>query len=214
VVSYNISTLAAKLENKYIDLKKGEMKKPSSNLNLGCGAFKKDGFVNVDIVRETNPDILINLSRYPYPFLNNCFSRIEADHVLEHLEDPFAVMEEMHRILEPNGDLRIRVPHFSRGFTHADHKRGFDTTFFYYFMPKFKGGYSGTDYELKGLKLRWFAQPYFKKTLLSKRVYYSMLRLGKIVDFLANIAPFFCSRFWCYYVGGFEEIEFHFICKK
>lgn len=189
------------------------MKKPPTKLNLGCGAFKKEGFVNVDIVRETIPDILINLSRYPYPFAKNCFIRIEADHVLEHLEDPFAAMKELHRIIKQDGELRIRVPHFSRGFTHPDHKRGFDATFFYYFMPAFKG-YSGIEYELKGMKLRWFAQPYFKKTVLSKPVYFSMLSLGKIVDFFANISPFFCSRFWCYFVGGFEEIEFLFICKK
>ena len=42
-------------------------------------------------------------------------------------------MREIHRITKPGGTVRIWVPHFSRGFTHAEHKSGFDVTFPYYF---------------------------------------------------------------------------------
>ncbi|MEK7872749.1 MAG: methyltransferase domain-containing protein, partial [Chloroflexota bacterium] len=136
------------------------------------------------------------------------FDVVEADHVVEHLEKPFAVMKEIHRILKNNGELVLRVPHFSRGFTHADHKRGFDVTFPLYFNPAFQGGYTGTPFRLTKIRLEWFAQPYLAKTVLPAPLYYIGLSAGAILDFFANISPMLCSRLWCFWVGGFEEIGF------
>src|SRR5262249_15957622 len=98
----------------------------SRKLNLGCGMFKKPGFVNVDYWDRAAPEVVHDLNQFPYPFEANAFSLVEADHVLEHLHDPFGAMAEIHRILEDGGQLNVRVPHFSRGMTHSDHKRGFD----------------------------------------------------------------------------------------
>lgn len=188
--------------------------KRSRRLNIGCGAFKKSGFMNLDANPRVNPDIVHDLNVFPYPLRSDSFDVIEANHLLEHLDDPFRVMDELHRLLTQNGELVIRVPHFSRGFTHAEHKRGFDVTFPYYFDPTFPGGYTGTEFELRGMKLVWFAQPYLKKRVLSKVEYYLGFMLGKMVDAFANLSPFICSRAWCFMVGGFEEIEFRFVCKK
>ncbi|HXR11946.1 MAG TPA: methyltransferase domain-containing protein [Gaiellaceae bacterium] len=118
-------------------------------MNLGCGAFKKPGFLNVDGDPRFEPDLLLDLDALPYPFESGRFELIEADHVLEHLSDPFAVMKELHRILVAGGRLVVRVPHFSRGFTHADHRRGFDVTFPYYFDPAFTPGYMGVSFQLE-----------------------------------------------------------------
>ncbi len=182
----------------------------SKKLNLGCGKFHKEEYINVDISSKVKPDIVCDLNNYPLPFKDNSFEIIEADHVLEHLYNPFQVMKEIHRIAKPNAKVIIRVPHFSRGFTHADHKRGFDITFPYYFKPEFKAGYQGVTFYLEKLKLRWFSQPYLKREVLSKSIFYIALFTGKIIDFFANLSPFLCSRIWCFLVGGFEEIEFHF----
>jgi hypothetical protein len=38
--------------------------------------------------------------------------------------------------------------------------------------------------------------------------------IGAIIDLFANLSPWLCSRLWCYWVGGFEEIEFVFRVKK
>ena len=140
-------------------------------LNLGCGEFKKGGFINVDRDEKLKPDVVHDLDKFPYPFADDEFALIEADHTLEHLRDPFAVMRELHRILASGGRLIIRVPHFSRGFTHADHKSGFDVTFPHYFKSDFKGGYAGVRFDLKSLRLTWFGQPYLKKTVLSPLAY-------------------------------------------
>jgi SAM-dependent methyltransferase len=183
-------------------------------LNLGCGRFKKEGYVNLDRCDDLHPDVLHDLSVFPYPFPDDRFDLVEADHVIEHLNDPFGAMKELHRIVKDGGIIILKVPHFSRGFTHPEHKRGFDVSFPYYFDPSFKGGYTGTKFECVKTKFRWFAQPYLKKTVLWAPFYYIGLAFGWAADILANLSPFFCSRFWCFLAGGFEEIEFHFVCRK
>jgi SAM-dependent methyltransferase len=186
----------------------------SRKLNLGSGEFLKDGFVNVDYYSISNPDIVHNLSEFPYPFDDNHFELIEADHVLEHLNEPFEVMRELYRICAPGATIHVRVPHFSRGFTHADHKRGFDVTFPYYFNPAFRPGYQKIPLKLIKMRLRWFAQPYMKKTLLAPALVTVGQTVGALIDFFANLSPWLCSRLWCYWVGGFEEIEFIFQVNK
>ncbi len=180
-------------------------------LNLGCGQFPQKGFINADISMDTPADIFFDLSKIPYPFKDNSFELVIAEHVIEHLENPFDVMKEICRILIPGGRIIIKVPHFSRGFTHPDHKRGFDVSFYYYFYPECKAGYTGLDLISKGVKMKWFAQEHLKKIVLSENLYIICKTIGNILDFLANLCPFFCSRIWAFWVGGFEEVEFQFI---
>ncbi len=177
-------------------------------LNLGCGRFPKPGFVNVDWVDVEGVDVVHDLRALPYPFADGSFQRIEADHVIEHLPEVFDIMRELHRLLKPGGELVIRVPHFSRGFSHPEHKRGFDATFPYYFDPSFPGGYTGVHFESVSVRMRWFAQPYLKKSVLPAPLYQVGRAMGSVVDRFANLSPLVCSRLWCYYVGGFEEVEF------
>ncbi len=179
-------------------------------LNLGCGEFKKVGYINLDSNPFCNPDTIHDLNNFPYPFKDNNFELIEASHVFEHLNEPFEVMKELHRILKQNGKLIIKVPHFSRGFLNSEHKRGLDVSFPLYFNKNFKGGYIGVKFELESLKLKWFAQPYLKRTFLPKFVFYIGCFIGFLIDLFANLSPYICSRLWCYWVGGFEEIEFVF----
>ncbi|MEW5830627.1 MAG: methyltransferase domain-containing protein [Chloroflexota bacterium] len=186
----------------------------SRKLNLGSGEFLKEGYVNVDFTSISEPDVRHDLNRFPYPFEDDYFDVIEADHVLEHLENAFRVVEELYRIARHGATVHLRVPHFSRGFTHADHKRSFDVTFPLYFNPDFKPGYQKIPLKLEKMRFRWFAQPYMKKTILPASVYYIGRTLGAFFDFFANLSPWICSRLWCFWVGGFEEIEFVFRVDK
>jgi len=183
-------------------------------LNVGSGEFLKEGFVNVDFYSVSKPNIEHDLSTFPYPFQESEFDWIEADHCLEHLPHPFAVMKELHRIGKNGANVIIKVPHFSRGFSHAEHKAGFDVTFPYYFRSDFIGGYQGFEFITEKVKLTWFAQPYLKKTVLSPPVYYIASGAGAVFNLLASLSPFACSRIWCFWVGGFEQVEFHFKIKK
>lgn len=183
-------------------------------LNLGSGEFRKDGYLNVDFGSVGTPDITHDLNIFPYPFDSNQFDLVEADHVIEHLNSPFDVMREIHRITRNGGRVLIRTPHFSRGFIHPEHQRGFDVSFPLYFKPGFRGGYQGVEFELHKLKLRWLAQPYLKKEVVGTFSLALATGLGFVIDIFANLSPMLCSRIWCYLVGGFEEIEFDFVAKK
>lgn len=186
----------------------------NKKLNLGSGEFKKNGYVNVDFYSVLKPDISHDLNVLPYPFMDNEFSLIEADHLLEHLSDPFAVIKELFRISRNNGIIQIKAPHFSRGFSHPEHKRGFDVSLPLYFNKEFKGGYQGINLELLDMELRWFAQRYLKKQNMSLFSFRMGVFLSGIIDFLANLHPYSCSRIWCFWVGGFDEIRYRFKVKK
>jgi ubiquinone/menaquinone biosynthesis C-methylase UbiE len=174
-----------------------------------------EGYVNVDWSADAQPDIVHDLNSLPLPFSDNSVDEVYMSHCLEHLERPFNVMRDIHRILKPGGIADIRVPHFSRGMTHPEHTHGFDVTFPVYFNPVSpKGhGYMGCAFELVSMQLRWeaFARylhlvGYGKITIFTVRV------VGSIINFFANLSPFVCSRIWCFWVGGFNEI--HFVFRK
>ena len=183
-------------------------------LNLGSGEFKKQGYLNADINPLTKPDFLIDLNdlRQYKLFKDNDFDEIWCEHLLEHLDKPFLIMKELHRMLKPGGRLIIRVPHFSRGFSHSEHAHGFDVGFPFYFNPTFTtSGYFGIPFELKNMKMRWMIRFDLKEKVVPGWTIVPLKIMNVSVSLLANLNPYFCSRFWCYLVGGFEEIEFVFV---
>lgn len=185
-------------------------------LNMGCGAAKKKGYINLDFRGQVEPDVVHDLNVFPYPFEDHSFDMIEAFHVIEHLDRAFVVMKELHRILKPEGLLHIKVPHFSRGLSHAEHKSGFDVIFPWYFDNSFeRGGYYGVDFSLRKMELHWMAFFHLMPYIGIGKIMIFVLRLvNSVINFSAKLSPRFCARVWCYLVGGFEEIEFEFICKK
>ncbi len=182
----------------------------NTRINFGCGQFPRPGWINVDNDARANPDVRLDLDVFPYPFDSGTADEIFASHVLEHLRHPFATMAEFARILKPGGVATIRVPHFSRGFTHADHKCGFDVSFPLYFQPSFRGGYSGTHLESVSTRLRWFGQPELKRSVLGTTSAGIGTAAGVVIDAVARLSPFAASRIWCFWVGGFDEVEFVF----
>jgi SAM-dependent methyltransferase len=185
-------------------------------LNLGCDEDKRAGYINVDWNNLAAPDILHDLNIIPYPFADNEIDLIEASHVLEHLDKPFEKMKEFHRLLKPGGELIVKVPHFSRGFTHAEHAHGFDVTFPLYFNKNFtKSGYLGFEYELIDCRMSWLAFLNLMPFMGYGGLTIACLRaINWFISLLANLSPAFCSRIWCFWVGGFEEIKFKFKCIK
>lgn len=181
-------------------------------LNLGCGADYKQGYVNVDFHCHLNIDVQHNLNEVPYPFENGEFDFVLASHVLEHLDKPFEIMTELHRITKSGGKIHVKVPHFSRGFTHAEHCAGFDVSFPYYFNPEFsKSGYFGVPLKLEKMEMHYMAFFHLLPYMGVGKLMIKFLKLlNSTISFVANLSPFFCSRVWCFWVGGFEEIEFVF----
>jgi len=185
-------------------------------LNLGSGRRPLEGFVNVDWSDQGGADVVHDLNVFPYPFADNSFEFVEMSHVLEHLDRPFLVMKEVHRILKNGGVVHISVPHFSRGFTHAEHSHGFDTSFPFYFDSHYDfSGYAGCEFKHLSTRMQWMAFFHLLEQVgYSPMIIFILRVMNRVISWLANLSPAFTSRFWCYYVGGFEQIEFYLEAKK
>ncbi len=104
-------------------------------LNLGAGKKRRSDAVNVDLVANTNPELVWNLNQTPWPLPSDHFREVLAFDVLEHLEDVISAMEEIHRICVPGAIVRITLPHFScaNAFTDPTHRHYFSWFSFHYF---------------------------------------------------------------------------------
>lgn len=97
-------------------------------LNMGCGFKKILDHWNVDIEKRCNPDQVVDLETFPWPFPDNYFEHINADNVLEHLgHSPKTftnLMKEMYRVSDNDATWTICFPHhrcdlFFDDYTHV-----------------------------------------------------------------------------------------------
>lgn len=112
-------------------------------LVVGCGLRPKPGCVNLDAVALPGVDVVFDLNRIgriikltgspmdwdlrptALPFDNDEFDRVEAEDVLEHVEDPVAVVQELGRVLRIGGTLWVRGPDAEAVWDDITHKRAF-----------------------------------------------------------------------------------------
>jgi predicted SAM-dependent methyltransferase len=82
-------------------------------------------------------DLVHDLNQFPYPFESNEIDEIWMDQVLEHLENPLKVMEEIHRICKRGAKVTIGVPYFRSSYAIIDptHRNFFGVQWFSYFDP-------------------------------------------------------------------------------
>jgi SAM-dependent methyltransferase len=84
------------------------------NLNLGCGNFHIEDWINVDKSEIYKPDILHDLEVIPWPFESNSADNIALSHVLEHLGQApstfIQIMKELYRIAKDGCFIHIDVP--------------------------------------------------------------------------------------------------------
>lgn len=106
-------------------------------LDLGCGSTKRTDFIGVDCLRLEGVDIVHDLNEFPYPFAADSIDEIWMDQVLEHLEKPVRVMEEIYRICRPGARITISVPYFRSFYSVIDptHRNFFGVYWFCYFDP-------------------------------------------------------------------------------
>lgn len=110
--------LYAALEEKF-DLEHIDMPNEDrifKRLNLGSGLNKLEGYHNVDINDKTNPDEVVDLNQFPWPWNDGEFDHIVAKDILEHLgessEDFIRVIKEMYRISHNGAIWEIQAPHW------------------------------------------------------------------------------------------------------
>ena len=84
-------------------------------LNMGCGFNKRDGYLNVDLAPECQPDLVCDLESLPWPWEDNSIDEVVFNHSLEHIGQNSRVflgmMKELYRVCKDNARVRINVPH-------------------------------------------------------------------------------------------------------
>ena len=78
-------------------------------IDLGCGPWKAEGFIGVDIAPGPGIDVVADLSQR-FPFAESSIDLVRAYDVVEHLADRIHTMNEIWRICKPDGLVDIRVP--------------------------------------------------------------------------------------------------------
>lgn len=78
-------------------------------VDLGCGGWKAEGFVGVDISPSPGIDVVADLNRR-FPFADNSVEVVKAHDVVEHLPDRLHTMNEIWRICQHDAIVDIRVP--------------------------------------------------------------------------------------------------------
>ncbi|MDP2751494.1 MAG: tetratricopeptide repeat protein [Rhodocyclaceae bacterium] len=93
-------------------------------LNLGCGAKKREGWVNVDAAPSCQPDVVCDLEKTPWPWADDAVEAVELIHVLEHLgQSPsvfLSIMKELWRVCCDGASVHIVVPHPRSDFFLGD----------------------------------------------------------------------------------------------
>ncbi len=181
-------------------------------LGPGYNKFYKEA-VTIDINPLCKPDILHDLNKFPWPLKDNEFDIIYSSHCLEHLVDIDRAIEEIYRIAKHNALVIIKVPHFSSRIAYIDttHKHYFSIHSFRNYTPLFSHlGNRNVIFNIE--KIRLVYQPPLILELLPKWCKLFSPIINFINDFVSSLANFnieFCERVWCYYVGGFGEVQFY-----
>lgn len=162
-------------------------------LNLGCGDKKIEGYLNVDVCGA--PDLICDLSAFPWPWEDNSVDEVFSEHFLEHVPDYEKTVLEMHRVLAPQGILRFKVPHFRSPMAvwHL-HRHQFST-----YTPELL---------CECRPYQWCGRHLFEKVSLRINYVWVNPLAGKIFGFLANRAP----GKWDWLGFPIDEIEF--TCRK
>lgn len=107
-------------------------------INLGCGnrpGDKKLGWINLDIDKTCNPDIVRDLDKC-LPFNDNSVDQVRASHVIEHVDDVFNFMYEIWRVSKHGGKVEIIAPRpIPEHSIYPNHKRWINEGYFTYWTP-------------------------------------------------------------------------------
>lgn len=119
-------------------------------LDVGAGNTTTKGYATIDvnIKADFNFD-LETCQLQQLPFEDDTFTSIRCSHVLEHIHNLLPLMQELHRVTIPGGQMLIRVPYGSSDNADEDptHVRRFFTDSCGYFS---QAAYGNADYGYRG----------------------------------------------------------------
>jgi len=113
--------------------------------------------VVIDYFAKGDNYIKWNLEETPYPFPTKHFDKVYASHILEHLDNLFNVLDQLHLLLKDDGVLIIRVPHANLAFnwSHPTHKRLYTSRSFSYLEKGTEEIYTKYLWNINKIELRF-----------------------------------------------------------
>lgn len=124
-------------------------------LDIGCGRDKFPGAVGLDQMPLPGVDVVCDLNG-ELPFDDGEFEVVYSNQVLEHVPNLIGLIEEIHRILLPEGILVAHVPYFRSSWAAVDptHVRNFTVNSLDYFAVGnlFNEGYRFSDISYKHIE--------------------------------------------------------------
>lgn len=173
-------------------------------LDLGCGTNKRAGAIGADITRGSAADVIVDLEHIFFPFKDDAFDHIVLSHVIEHLTDIPASLEEIWRISAPDACLEGATPHFSSSSSYSDptHRHHLSyRTFDFLATPSSKPPGKlrrllGIFYRLEALEHRPKVAEKFQK--IEVRLTFNPLLRKLGLECLANIYPELYESFFAF----------------
>lgn len=128
-----------------------------ATIDIGCGDRKTEDAVGVDVCMLPGVDVVHDLNSFPYPFKNKSFDRVVMNNIIEHLDDPIRVMQEVYRILAPGGVVHIEVVYWNHRHSASDpqHKHMFNEHSWEFFTGSRKQYYTDFAFELVSLVFQY-----------------------------------------------------------
>jgi SAM-dependent methyltransferase len=178
-------------------------------LDIGRLRSRNRSAVRAGTARDVRKDLLYD-PRRGLPFRDNSFDAIYAFRILETVDDPLALLEEIWRVGKAGAAVYIRVAHSSNSLNvwkDPEAGRGFNTQFFEGFEP-------GSPWENARLHAR-FHIDYVRlahqavQGVFATRNPLRILFSG-VMEALANedrSTQYRAERWWGPLVGGFEELQ-------
>ena len=111
-------------------------------LNIGCGFNKLKNYINVDVDKLCNPDLMFDCESQ-WPIQNSMVNEMVLFHTMEHLgettEKFLFLIKEMYRVSCHGCVWKITVPHYNSDIFHIDptHVRKISPTTIKMFDQKF-----------------------------------------------------------------------------
>ena len=154
-------------------------------LDIGCGRNKRPAAIGVDSNRNTAADVIADINQGHLPFHDDVFEKIWVVHVIEHVADVIATVEELHRVSCSGGTIVIETPHYTdfSSFCDPTHRWHLNSFSFRYFTEE--GGFSY----------------YSRRRLRQQKLQVKLLKLWKLLGFeFAVNHSFVFRKIWEHYL--------------
>ena len=154
-------------------------------LDVGCGRNKQPGALGIDRNRDTDADVICDIDCGRLPFRDDVFDEVRLIHVIEHVADVIATVDDVHRISRAGGRIVIETPHYTDFSSFCDPTHRWHLNSY-----SFRNFTEDRDYSY-----------YSRRRMGERRVQVKLLRLWKLLGFqlVVNYSSAF-RKFWEYYL--------------